>query len=341
MIDDRQQELAALYALDLLDGAESLAFEAELKTNVEIQTLVRELRESSASFALSAPQVSPPPHLKAKILAKLDAQASAAPEPKASNVVQFRPAMIIPWAIAAGLAVGCFWIGQRYVATRADVAVLQEQQSLAEIAAASARNQLEAERIIANRQLADATQELAQLNQQVVKSTEQIALASRTLGETFQQLDAAKADALNHQKLLADAKERLAAATAQIATLDDRLQREGNLAQFKIATLAAMAGNSSQALAVAVWNPRTQEGILRVEKLAALASDKDYQLWLIDPAYPAPVDGGVFTVDPTTGHAQVNFKPNQRVNNAAKFAISLERKGGVPKAEGPIVLIGD
>ena len=344
MIDERQQELAALYALDLLDGAESVAFEAELTSNVELQNLVRELRESSASFALSAPQVSPSPQLKAKILAKLEAQASAPIETvteATGKVLPFRIATIIPWAIAAGFAVGCFWLGQRYVATRADVTVLQEQQSLAEIAAASARNQLEAERIIANRQLADATQELTQLNQQVVKSTEQIALASRTLGETFQQLDAAKADALNQQKLLAEAKERLAAATSQIASLNDRLQQEGNLAQFKIATLAAMAGNSSQALAVAVWNPRTQQGILRVEKLAALASDKDYQLWLIDPAYPAPVDGGVFTVDPATGHAQINFKPNQRVNNAAKFAVSLERKGGVPKAEGPIVLIGD
>jgi anti-sigma-K factor RskA len=102
-----------------------------------------------------------------------------------------------------------------------------------------------------------------------------------------------------------------------------------------------MAGNSPQALAVAVWNPKTQEGVLSVAKLPALASDKDYQLWLIDPAYPAPVDGGVFTVNPATGDARINFKPNQRVNNAAKFAVSLERKGGVKKAEGPIVLLGD
>jgi len=120
-----------------------------------------------------------------------------------------------------------------------------------------------------------------------------------------------------------------------------RLRVEGDLAQFKIATLASLAGNSPHALAVAVSNPKTQQGVLRVEKLPALASDKDYQLWLIDPAYPAPVDGGVFTVDPATGHAQISFKPTRPVNNAAKFAVSLERKGGVPKVEGPIILMGD
>ena len=84
--------------------------------------------------------------------------------------------------------------------------------------------------------------------------------------------------------------------------------------------------------------------MLRVEKLPALASDKDYQLWVIDPAYPLPVDSGVFTVDPATGNARISFRPDKRINNAAKFAVSLERKGGVPKAEGPkgpIMLIGD
>jgi anti-sigma-K factor RskA len=34
------------------------------------------------------------------------------------------------------------------------------------------------------------------------------------------------------------------------------------------------------------------------------------------------------------------FHPNRPVQTVAKFAVSLERKGGVPKAEGPMVLIG-
>jgi anti-sigma-K factor RskA len=336
MIDERQQELAALYVLDLLEGAERAAFEAELNEDGKLQELVRDLRESSAAMALTAAQVSPPTELKARILAKID-ETGLPPD----KLVFFRPAVLIPWLIAAGFAIGCFWLGQLHIQTRAGNAVLQDQNSLAQIEIASARNQLEAERILSNRQLADATHELTQLNQQVVQSTEKIVEATRLLGTTFDQLDGAKAELIARQARLAELSEQLATAATQVSDLRERLRVEGDLAQFKIATLASMAGNSPQALAVAVWNPTTQQGILRVDKLPALASDKDYQLWLIDPAYPAPVDGGVFTVDPGTGRAQVTFKPNQRVNNAAKFAVSLERKGGVPKVEGPIVLIGD
>ena len=77
-----------------------------------------------------------------------------------------------------------------------------------------------------------------------------------------------------------------------------------------------------------------------IEHLPPLAPDQDYQLWLIDPQYPIPVDGGVFTVDPATGEARVTFKADKPVKSVAKFAVSLERKGGVAKAEGPMVLLG-
>ena len=93
--------------------------------------------------------------------------------------------------------------------------------------------------------------------------------------------------------------------------------------------------------AIAVWSPDRQEGVLVVSNLPALDLDKDYQLWVIDPQYPIPVDGGVFTVDAATGEARVNFKPGKAVATAQVFAVSLERKGGVPKAEGPMMLISN
>ena len=60
---------------------------------------------------------------------------------------------------------------------------------------------------------------------------------------------------------------------------------------------------------------------------------------MVDPQYPIPVDGGVFTVDTASGTARLAFRTKQPVAQVAKFAISLERKGGVPKAEGPMVLL--
>ncbi len=158
---------------------------------------------------------------------------------------------------------------------------------------------------------------------------EQQALADATLQSLHNQLEA--------ESLLAS-YERQGAAT-RIAALTQQMQAQGDLAQFRIATLASLLDNSPQALAVAVWNPFTQEGVLSVEKLPALAADRDYQLWMIDPQYPIPVDGGIFEVNPTTGEARYQFKADKPVKTIAKFAVSLERKGGVPKAEGPMVLI--
>jgi hypothetical protein len=138
---------------------------------------------------------------------------------------------------------------------------------------------------------------------------------------------------------LEQAKTLVSEYSRQIAELSTKLKDEGDIAHFKIATLASMLGNSPTALAVAVWDPAREQGVLEVSRLPALASEKDYQLWVIDAQYPSPVSAGVFVVDPATGEAHIVFKADKPVRSIAKFAVSLERKGGVPKPEGPIVLI--
>ena len=156
---------------------------------------------------------------------------------------------------------------------------------------------------------------------------EQKHLAEIALDQTRAQLDATR-------KLLFQSGR-------EIAELSANLKAEGDLAHFKIATLASMLGNSPAALAVAVWDPTREEGVLEVSKLPALASEKDYQLWVIDKQYPSPVSGGVFVVDPATGEAHIVFKADRPVHSVAKFAVSLERKGGAPSPQGPIVLLSD
>jgi anti-sigma-K factor RskA len=106
-----------------------------------------------------------------------------------------------------------------------------------------------------------------------------------------------------------------------------------------VSALASLAGNSPEAQAIAVWDPDQQAGLLSFEKIPAIADHQDYQIWVIDPAYQNPVNGGVFHVA-RDGAVSLAFRPDQPVTKATAFAISLERKGGVPKAEGPIVLLG-
>lgn len=280
MIDELHEELASLYVFSLLEGPEVVSFEAALASDPALQQLVRELRETASQLAFTAPAAEPPSELRARLLERLDTAAAWRAE---SKIIPFAVPGWLPWAAAAGLAVTCAWLGQLYLVSLSENALLRDQQALADFELRSARHQLEAERLIASHELSGATEQLA---------------------------------ALNHQ-----------------------LKTEGDLASFKISMLASLLGNSPQALAVAVWNPARQEGVLAVEKLPALAADKDYQLWLVDPQYPVPVDGGVFTVDPATGEARVQFKAGKPVKAVAKFAVSLERKGGVPKAEGPMVLL--
>lgn len=133
--------------------------------------------------------------------------------------------------------------------------------------------------------------------------------------------------------------ERSLLAERMINDLGTRLQRSEDLARLKVSALASLAGNTAEAQAIAVWDPDQQAGLLTFEKLPAIAAEQDYQIWVIDPAYQNPVNGGVFHVE-KDGGVSLAFRPDQPVTKATAFAISLEKKGGVPKAEGPIVLLG-
>ncbi|MDB6094103.1 MAG: hypothetical protein JWM32_1665 [Verrucomicrobia bacterium] len=317
MSDESTEEFASLYIFGLLEGLELAAFEARLARDAGLRDLVRDLTEASAQLAHTAPAAEPPAALKARILAQLG-KPIAARSPPPAEVVEFPRINWMPWAAAAALAIGCAWLGQLYLSARSENVLLHDQQALADFELKSARHQLEAERLIARQEVGTATDQLT-------SNEKNLALARRQADDARTQLGTLQ--------------RQLAVETQRIADLQARAKSEGNLANFKIATLASLLGNSPQALAVAVWNPARQEGVLRVEKLPALAEGQDYQLWLVDPQYPIPVDGGVFTVDPETGEARVNFKADKPIKTVAKFAVSLERKGGVPKAEGPMVLL--
>ena len=354
MIDERIEELAALYTVDLLEGAEKAQFEATLARDSELQAIVRELREASASLAHSV-STPPPPALRNRILSSIEALPAAAPAPT-DNVI--RPSASVwqfaPWAIAAGFAVVAAWSGQRYFATSNELALVRDREALAEVALQSTRQQLEAERIVTLRERQELQQQLAGTTTQLQAVQTQLAAVSPQLTERERQLAAAQTQLNERDSQIAGLSQRvdaLAGASAdlgrqlgeekeRVAKLTEDMRVQQNLANYKITILASIAQNSPEALAAAVWNPANQEGVLKVEKLPALLPSQDYQLWVVDPQYENPVDGGVFTVDPQSGEARFSFKPNQPVKAVAAFAVTLERKGGVPKAEGPFVLLG-
>jgi anti-sigma-K factor RskA len=270
MITEKQEELAALHAFGLLEGAEKAEFESQLTDNLELRALVASLTETAVLTALSAPQMDPPAELKARIMA---IAAETAPEKK---VVSFSFLKFAPWAIAAGLALAATWLGSQNFSLQTENSSLRTERELAETAYKMAKNQL----------------------------TERSLLAENMIND-----------------------------------LGNKLRKSEDLARLKVTALASLAGNTKQAQVIAVWDPEQQTGLLTMEKLPAISDTQDYQIWVVDPAYKDPVNGGVFHVS-ADGKIALPFKPDQPVAQAAAFAISLEKKGGVAKADGTIVLLG-
>lgn len=273
MIDERNQELASLYALELLAGDERSRFERELARNADLGRLVAELRAAAAELAHTASPAEPPAALRGRILASV-AQKTSAPATGSLAVTATTPrraGALFPWVLAAGFALGTVWFGARYVGTRAQADQLAQQMALADVALKSARLQIETEQLIGSRVAAD------------------------------------------------------------FANFKATADRARDLAELKISALTSMLKNSPHALAVAVWDPRRDEGVFTVEKLPPNAADQRYELWLIDSK---PVSAGIFAVAPD-GHAKISFRPTAQVKDVTKFAVSREKNDGLPSHTAP------
>jgi anti-sigma-K factor RskA len=117
------------------------------------------------------------------------------------------------------------------------------------------------------------------------------------------------------------------------------LREQDALSRTRIATLSAQTEAYAKVLAVVVWDEEKQRGVVKLDQLAPAAADHDYQLWMIDPKRAAPVSAGVVPVN-DSGLVQASFRPAEHMPAGVKFAVSIERKGGAPAPEGPIILMG-
>jgi anti-sigma-K factor RskA len=135
---------------------------------------------------------------------------------------------------------------------------------------------------------------------------------------------AAQAGHIN--ELMASA-ELARAESANLRQTVAKLRESNRLASFRIALLDSLLAAEPKTIAVSVWDNDRQDGVFIVRNLKPLPSDKDYQLWIIDPKYPSPVDAGVFQVD-AKGNVREDFRAKQPIQTANQFAVTIERKGG-------------
>lgn len=108
MIDERLEELASLYVLGGLSAGETRAFEVQMSNDEELHKLVLQLSDVTRGLAGTVPGVQPPPALKQKILAQIEAQKKIVPlQPRAGSPQSQRPIIWLPWTLAACFAVIC------------------------------------------------------------------------------------------------------------------------------------------------------------------------------------------------------------------------------------------
>jgi len=113
-----------------------------------------------------------------------------------------------------------------------------------------------------------------------------------------------------------------------------------NFTNTRVGLLKATPDAGGKGTAITVWDSQLQKGILVVDSLAPLPASQSYQLWLFDPRYATPVSGGVFAVD-EKGNNRLQFLASVRVETVERFAISVERRGGVAVPQGKIILAGN
>lgn len=118
------------------------------------------------------------------------------------------------------------------------------------------------------------------------------------------------------------------------------LRETNELQNVRIAMLSSLLEDSPKAVAVSLWDEKQQRGVFVVQNLKPLPTDRDYQLWVIDPKYQSPVNAGVFQVD-AQGNVRLQFKADKLIETASKFAVTQEPKGGLPAPTMKnLVLIG-
>ncbi len=159
--------------------------------------------------------------------------------------------------------------------------------------------------------------------------------------ETTRQLTVATSQTAGLSRRVAD----LEAETAKLRGETARLAQTQAVSwsKLRVASLRTTpsANPASTAGGLVLWDAEQAAGMLSVRNLPPAPAGKDYQLWVVDPGQPKPLNGGVFKTN-ADGSAQIYFRPTSTSKvSADKFAISLEPEGGRAVAEGTIFMLGN
>ncbi|HEY1052486.1 MAG TPA: anti-sigma factor [Prosthecobacter sp.] len=303
-MDERQEELAALNALGMLESDEKRVLDGTALADKELRDLVTSLENAAAQLGHLIVPVEPPSNMKRRIREKIRARGGRRFAPSAGAVIG-----TLGWALAAALAVAAFWLWN-------DRARLTQ-----DLAAAS--------KILAAVIPAAKEEEKAP----VLSLEDEL----KKLQSGFDQKQAA----LRAELETARQKETEAQATVtQLTTEVADLKKQREEFELQTAALQSTVWEYRRSTMLVVWDSKRKQGVIMLDKMPKAESGKDYQLWVLDPKKPAPVSAGIVEVD-AKGAVKTNFKPVEEVGGeGVKFVLSVENKGGAATRTGEVVFTG-
>ena len=340
MIDEHTKTQASLYVLGALSPADAREFEAALRSDPELRSLVQEFRAATTPLSAAFPRVDPPGGLKAKAAA-IEARAAAPANVVPPGFAQTPGWMDwMPWVLAACFAILCVVLISVGKNLHQQALSLSERLGESASEADDLRGRLEQLQTQTGASTTNYEQRILNIERQAIARIDELSRQTAALTNQF-------------FRAQADLKRRLASSEAgatQLArdkkTLEEALQvlQIAGIDRFNNAKIAIMQPTPDGPLGTigaAVWLAQDQRGLIALEKLPPVTNPaaQSYQLWLIDPNSPSPVSAGVFLPD-ASGTVRFPFTAAS-VRTVERFAVSIEPKGGAPRPTGKIVLAGN
>lgn len=299
--DQIEGQLAA-YALGALDAEDRQHVESLLAASAAHREELRQLREVVALLPYATAPADPPPEVRERLLARVEADRAASEPLRLRPAQRGRPAWLVPVmgvalaALVLALAGLTFDLHTRVA--RLDQAnrdllstVVGLQQSLVE-------TQARQQELAAS--LDESQRQLGQVSEQLASSQEQVGQMSARVARDEYVISFVSAPGV---------------ATRQMAPADVTAGARGEMYMYP--------GETS---AVAIFSG-----------LPPLAPGQVYQFWLADGS--TQVAGGTFQVDPT-GLARIVVEAPREVNAFSQVMVTVEPAGGSPTPSQRVVLAG-
>ncbi len=299
-MDEKYEELAALNALGMLESDEKRVLSGACLSDKELRELSAELEAAAAELARLVAPHEPPSDMQRRIRAKIRARGGPG--------LRLSPAAMLGtlgWLLAIGLGIATAWLWQQRGRLANDLAAASKILGPAVAAAENHSGEVHS-----------------------LESTLQ------NLQGDFDKKQSALTAALNE----AQQKEAAARTETQrlVAAEEARKKHEAEL-KMRVVSLQSDVWEYRRSEMTLIWDGSRNQGVLLLEKMPSAEEGRDYQLWLSDPEKKRkPVSAGIVSVD-EKGTAQIQFKTSEPMGEAAKFSLTVEKKGGAESPSNTVV----